>query len=212
MKRIRKKLASSQGFTLAETLICVLILLMVTGIVAAAIPTASNVFMSAVDTANAQILESTAITVLRDELSTAKEIQPPIKSTGEVTLIYRSAETGRWSQIVSSHKVVTQEDGTNKDVYEIKLFEYGYKDATGYVFPDYEQPGVTDLTTGSVTYPASEGRYLVSSKATTENLSIWFEDATYENGVITITGLKVYRKGSSIPAAKRDSLVIKPVA
>ena len=98
MKAVIRKLSQKRGFTLAETLICVLILLMVTGIVGAAIPAASNAFTNAVDAANAQILLSTAKTVLRDELSTAAEISVN-DSASKLVIQYRSNTNG-WSQIV----------------------------------------------------------------------------------------------------------------
>ncbi len=76
MRAIVNKLKKSrEGFTLAETLICVLILLMVSAIVGAAIPTAANVYKNTVDVANAQVLLSTTLTALRDEFSTAKQVQ-----------------------------------------------------------------------------------------------------------------------------------------
>lgn len=72
MKLVPRKIRiDRKGFTLAETLIAILILLMVSAIVAGAIPTASSVFAKTVDAANAQLLLSTTMTKLRDELSTA---------------------------------------------------------------------------------------------------------------------------------------------
>lgn len=85
-KKLKK---GSAGFTLAETLICVLILLMVSAIIGAAIPTAASAYAKTVDAANAQILLSTAITVLRDELGTASEVD----ANGTV-VTYNSGETG----------------------------------------------------------------------------------------------------------------------
>jgi len=69
--KLKKRITSRAGFSLAETLIAILILLMVSAIVAGAIPAASNVYAKTVDAANAQVLLSTVVTVLRDELSTA---------------------------------------------------------------------------------------------------------------------------------------------
>ncbi len=74
MKAVTKKRRKNRaGFTLAETLIAVLILVMVSGIVAGALPAASSAYTKTVDAANAQILLSTAVTVLREELSTAAD-------------------------------------------------------------------------------------------------------------------------------------------
>ena len=82
MNRNRRKRRKS-GFTLSETLIAILILLMVSAIVAGAIPTASNVYIKTVDAANAQLLLSTTITKLRDEFSTAKRVVSYSASTIE---------------------------------------------------------------------------------------------------------------------------------
>lgn len=74
MKNIGKRIQSRRGFTLAETLMAILILLMVTAVVAAGIPAASNALNKAVEASHAQVLLSTTMTALRDELTTAKEI------------------------------------------------------------------------------------------------------------------------------------------
>lgn len=96
MKTVFKKLAGSRGFTLAETLICVLILLMVCGIVGAAMPAASAAYTKAVDAANAQVLLSTGISTLRNELSTAADVTI---SADNKSVSYRSGSTGSWSEI-----------------------------------------------------------------------------------------------------------------
>ena len=80
---LKKRKKSRAGFSLAETLIAILILLMVSAVVAGAIPAASNVYAKTVDAANAQVLLSTVITVLRDELSTAVSIEEPSGTTIE---------------------------------------------------------------------------------------------------------------------------------
>ncbi len=97
MKKIWNKLKKVRaGFTLAETLIVVLILLIVSAIVGAAIPSAANVFAKTVDSANAQVLLSTTMTVLRDEFSTVKEISSI--STTEVS--YKNDKGNRKLQVV----------------------------------------------------------------------------------------------------------------
>jgi len=73
---IKKRLRSKSGFTLAETLLAVLILLLVSVIVANGIPVARNVYNNVIVGANAQMLLSTAVTALRNELGTAKEVNP----------------------------------------------------------------------------------------------------------------------------------------
>ena len=61
-KRIRQKLKSRLGFTLAEMLMSVLILLMVSSVVAGGVPVAANAYYKVVDAANAQVLLSTTVT------------------------------------------------------------------------------------------------------------------------------------------------------
>jgi len=93
-----KKLNSSRGFTLAEVLIAVLILLMVTAVVAGGIPVASNAYHKVVDAANAQVLLSTTMTELRDELSLATGVT--VENNGK-SVTYKSGSTGSTSRIAT---------------------------------------------------------------------------------------------------------------
>ena len=69
--RARRKLKNNKGFSLAETLLAVLILLLVATIVANGIPVARNVYNRVIIGASAQLLLSTAVTALRNELGMA---------------------------------------------------------------------------------------------------------------------------------------------
>ena len=71
MNRLRMRLKNNKGFTIAELLITVLILLMVSSVVAAGMPSAVNALGKVVDAAHAESLFATTYTALRDELSTA---------------------------------------------------------------------------------------------------------------------------------------------
>lgn len=95
-----KKLKSGGGFTLAETLMTVLILVMVAGVVAGGIPAAVTAYSKAVDAANAQVLISTTVNALRGELTTAKDVH-----FKENDLIYISSATG------SKTKLYKETDG-----------------------------------------------------------------------------------------------------
>ncbi len=74
IKRFTSKLHSRGGFTLAETMLATLILVIVFGIVAAGIPSAVNSFEGVVDSANAQLLLSTTMTCLKDEIGKASDV------------------------------------------------------------------------------------------------------------------------------------------
>ncbi len=103
---IRKKLKSRAGFTLAETLLAVAILMLVSVIVATGIPVARNAYEKVVLSSNAETMLTTAISSLRNELGTAWKVE---SVTGGVS--YFSAATGTRSKLYLS-------DGT------IKLLEY----------------------------------------------------------------------------------------
>jgi len=84
----KNRMRRRAGFTLSETLIAVLILLMVSAVVAAGVPVAAGVYEKVVRGANAQVLLSTAMTELRDELGTATDV----RVENGTTIHYRSGD------------------------------------------------------------------------------------------------------------------------
>lgn len=152
--RIKKRVQSRRGFSLAEVLIAVLIVLMMTSIVAAGIPAASNAYKKAVDSANAQTLLSTAMTSLRTELSTAiiidpAEIEPeggdPVVIDPETSspAIYYIAGDGSVSKITSENDGIYIDNGyferllvkpaaSNKNLY-VSFDNIEYNPDTGYI-------------------------------------------------------------------------------
>lgn len=74
MAKLLAKKKNSKGFTLSETLVTVLIMVMVFSVVAAGIPVAISVLNKIIDTANAQLLMSTTMIRLRDELGKAENV------------------------------------------------------------------------------------------------------------------------------------------
>ena len=101
VEKTLKKLREQNAFTLAEMLITVLILLMVSGVVAGGVPAAANAYRKAVDAANAYSLLSTTVNALRDELSTAWDV-----SVNGTTITYYSSDTGSQSVISVSDNVI----------------------------------------------------------------------------------------------------------
>lgn len=162
MKRALNKLREKNAFTLAETLITVLILLMVSAVVAGGVPAAANAYRKAVDAANAYSLLSTTINALRDELSTAWNV-----SVSENTITYYSSDTGSQSTIsVSGNDIILQQynDWSNE-----------YLDSTSNVSKPDARPLVTDAA-------KIKGKLSVTYSGVTFD-----EDA----GIITFTGLGV---------------------
>ena len=102
MRKLLKKSNCSAGFTLAETLVAVVILVLIS---ATALPAAMNAYRNAVDAANAQVLLSTTVNALRSELSTAWNV-----SAEGTTITYQSADTGDKSVIsLGEDRIMLQE-------------------------------------------------------------------------------------------------------
>ena len=95
-----KRKNRQKGFTLAEALIAVLILLMVSAVVAAGVPAAKRAYEKVTVSANAQVLISTAASALREELGTASDVEE--SGTG---VKFYSSKTG------SSARIYTDGDG-----------------------------------------------------------------------------------------------------
>ena len=95
MKAVNK-LKRRGGFSLAETLVAILILLLVSAIVAAGVPVARNAYEKVVLSANAQTLLSSAVSALRDELGTAWDVrvEDSATKTSGAWLTYYSSSTG----------------------------------------------------------------------------------------------------------------------
>ena len=86
-----------QGFSLAETLIALLIILLVSIIVATGVPSAINAYHNAVAGSNAQVALSTVASALRDELGSATEVT--VDANGNMTA-YLCGE-GYWATITT---------------------------------------------------------------------------------------------------------------
>lgn len=95
MKQMRKR-NNRKGFSLTELLAAVLILSMVSAVVVGGIPVAKNAYEKVTVAANAQVMLSTTISALRNELCTASNATPDAVFQ---KLNYYNASTGGYSQI-----------------------------------------------------------------------------------------------------------------
>lgn len=98
------KMKSQAGFSLAETLVAILILLLVSVIVANGVPVAQNAYEKVVVGANAKVLLSTTISALRDQLATARDVS--VSTSNEVT--YFDADNGATSKIYRDTNTLKQ--------------------------------------------------------------------------------------------------------
>ena len=158
----------------------VLILLMVTSVVATGIPAAANAYFKAVDASHAQVLLSTTMISLRDELATARKVNDVTNSS---TISYIDSR-GIRSQI---------EKAADGGIYLIKAK----------TFLDDE----TDLVTGNENPNLDNAfkRLLVSEAAATSGMYATCDCFSKSSeGIITIDNLKVV-KGSNTVADLGES-------
>ena len=181
---MKNRICNKMGFTLAETLVTILILLMVSSIVVAGIPAAINAYNKVVVASNAEILLSTTISALRNELGTARDIKTSKKAgeSPETIITYYNAS-------ISSKSKLYLSDGTNDKEPDNTVI----KPAGTIVYQRY-----TDADTGfdysaSVNSPVFP---LVSSAAATKDLYVTYDHVVYNaaRGIITFYGLEVKTK------------------
>lgn len=179
--KAREKLRSQKGFTLAETLLAVLILLLVSVIVATGMPAAKNAYEKVVVASNAQALLSTAATSLRNELGTAWNVlidddaaKTKAGNPGS-SVTYNSANTGGLSQIAM-----------DKD--------------TGITLQEYKQVSVFNVTdenflnnNADSSLSEKQRRSLISEKTgsgdSSGKLKVIYETVLYENDCVVFCKL-----------------------
>lgn len=157
MKRtLARKIENNSGVTLSETLAAVLILLMVSSIVAAGLPVAAKAYHNVVDSSNAQLLLSTTVTNLRDELSDAK-LEPSAVTedgSGVYSVAYTSTLGGASSIIFKPDAVYINSVNISDDENETERKLVSDKAAAGLVFSVDSvaySDGVVKLTGAKVT-------------------------------------------------------------
>lgn len=180
--RLNKKLNNRSGFTLAETLLAVLILLLVSVIVANGIPVARNVYNRVIVGANAQVLLSTAATALRNELGTARDV-----TVDNGAVIYYKASLNTYAKLSVDAK-------------------------EGIQLLDYVDPQTGDPIPMAGQSESRAPHALVSDAAANKNLIVTYNVGSVfvDSDVITIPGLQVTLKdGSGGAIASLDELCIR---
>ena len=114
MRNTLHQIKDKKGFSIAELLVAILILSMVSAVVAGGIPVARDAYNKITVSANAQVMLSTTISALRNELGTASAVYIN-RSSGEA-IVYRSGKNGNISKIYK---------GTYEDIQDaIMIHEY----------------------------------------------------------------------------------------
>ena len=168
---MRGKLRDKRGFSLAETLLAVLILLLVSIVVATGMPAATNAYNKVILGANAKVMLSTAITALHDEIGTAWKVD---QISGGLT--YFSASTGAKTNLTKDadgriwvEEYVSLNDDLIHDFTEAQLI-VNHKDKGHPLVPD--DISKMYVTCEGITYNENTGI------ATISNLKVLKSDGT----------------------------------
>lgn len=110
------KKRANAGFSLAETLLAIMILLLVSVIVATGVPAATSAFERVIIGSNAKVLLSTAISSLRDEIATARTVE--VKDN---VITYFSSNNGATSRIfVNDNKDIILDEYIDSELQAAK--------------------------------------------------------------------------------------------
>ena len=139
-ERLRGAGRATAGFTLIETMMALLILVLLTGVVASGIPVASQTYTKAVDASNAQVALTTTAAKLRDELGLAQDVFFPTTGGDERNVEFFKTSDGYWAKI--------ENPGANQKGLYVQAY-YGVPDASSSA-PDY---GMTKIEGTNGHYP-----------------------------------------------------------
>lgn len=183
--KARKKLNSRAGFTLAETLLAVLILLLVSTIVATGMPVARTAYEKVVLTSNAETLLTTAVSALRNELGTAWKVE---STANGVT--YFSASTGARAELSIDSKTHT-----------ITLLDYAAATDLDALLEEKEEQNKATTTARDLVFQGNDERLgKLTLQATSISLS---SDKTSKT--VTIEGLIVKSTSGTLAEYKGNN-------
>jgi Tfp pilus assembly protein PilV len=198
MVKIKHKLGKDRGMTVLETLISMFILMMVTVVVATGIPTAANAYSKVLDSANAQILLSTAMTKLRNELETADNIKVDGKAIdGMVEEKLSGKKITYTTNSYGESMIYLNQKSGHGHINAVRLWEYIIGEATDAAQDDAVSNNIN--------------RLLVSQKASNDNLYLTYDYITYKKGTnyITFEGLVVKKKDTDQTLAEPVDYSVK---
>jgi hypothetical protein len=174
------------------------ILMMVTVVVATGIPTAANAYSKVLDSANAQILLSTAMTKLRNELETADNIKVDGKAIdGMVEEKLSGKKITYTTNSYGESMIYLNQKSGHGHINAVRLWEYIIGEATDAAQDDAVSNNIN--------------RLLVSQKASNDNLYLTYDYITYKKGTnyITFEGLVVKKKDTDQTLAEPVDYSVK---
>lgn len=198
-----RKLKGRGGFSLAEMLLATLILLLVATIMTTGLPAAKTAYEKVILGSNAQLLLSTTVTALRDELGTAWDVE-----VNGTTVTYSSANTGTKS-VISRRK--PKDDSTYETIYRQEFAKEA--DEGDVIFGD-KIDKAKDPSKG-IRY-GKDDITLISGAASTSDLFVTYESVAPNDSdpsIVTFKNLKVCRKSDpNAVCAELSQLDVRVIA
>ena len=113
---LKQKLNKTKAFTIAETLVAIIILLMVSSIVAAGMPAAISAYKKVEIASDAELLMSTTISTLRNELGVSSNVEV---DPGKTEITYYNGSGKMTSRISNSdNKIMLKRSAGSEMSYE----------------------------------------------------------------------------------------------
>ena len=201
----KHKIKSSRAFTIAEALVAMIILLLVSVIVGTGIPAAMRAYNNVVLASNAEVLLSTTMTALRNELGMSTDIRVIEKVTtvedGKTVVkdkIVESDENG----VAAGEAVIYYNEATGS---ESEIFLKTSGDITDIMYKSYASD---PLLNNKV---SKNERRIVTKEAADKDkdLHVKYSGVSYNKtkGIVTFTGLAVTKNdgNDTLAAIKKDN-------
>ena len=170
-EKTKKKLSSVLGFSLIESMVCMLIVGLVSVTMVTGIQCSVHAYQKVIDEANGRVLLSTAMTMLRNELSTAE-----VTSVGGGALQYKTAD----GEVCTLHKTVTVTE------YQTVTENGVVRQQAVTVKKTVEDGGTATLLRGGMNAP------LVDPTTATGGMQVTYGDVSLNGKLLTFTDLHVY--------------------
>lgn len=192
------KIRNNKGFTLTETLLTVILVLLMTGAVAAGISIMNRTIRRIQNKANAEVLLSTTLTLISSDLKNTVAVVPDGEKTEDgwetVKLLeIRENGTYAWIGIVNDSDSDSSAAGSDAENGGIRKKYYTETVNTDTGDREYQD---TDISIGYVT-----------KQAKTDTLYTTIGSITYSNHVLTIHDLEV-KNTNDETQAKLDSFSV----
>ena len=156
LKKTKDRLRRKRGFSLMETLLAAGIMVLMTLMMSSILNTAIVAYTGVVSNSNADMLLSTTLTVLRDELDSARDIS--VSEDGSC-ISYTDSNTGAYGKIYSlsaaPDTVTAAENGEKTQEPGIYMLKY-----TQTPYPVVTPTDSLHIVYGSVLYSKASGKII----------------------------------------------------